>query len=238
MSETEETKTAGKGVIIALGIICVILVVSLFGVIAYYTITIRNKESELNSANIAINQLNATIARQNDTIDALNTTVTNLQKQVALDNSTLTKLQNQIASDNRTITSLGARVLIDGITYSTTPTSYDLLFIGYFTLLPNNQSDPNMDFGMLWHNQLCWLLTPGEPTPPIPDLEINNGSSPLMMLDPDPFGAVMINGWLYSQIPTNLIAFTMPQFATPNPLWTYTANEPIPTGAQILNSTA
>jgi hypothetical protein len=168
------------------------------------------------------------MAKQNDAIDALNTTVTNLQ--------------NQIASDNGTITGLEARVIIDGITYSTKPTPYDALFIGYFTLLPKNESDPNMLVpmypGMLWHNQLCWLLTPGEPTPPIPNLEISNGSTPLWMMDPDPIGAVMIDGWLYSQIPTNLTAFTMPQFATPNVLWTYTANEPIPTGAQILNSTA
>jgi uncharacterized coiled-coil protein SlyX len=82
MNETKETKPARKGIVITLGIICVILVASLFGAIAYYTMTVRNKENELNSAHNTINQLNATIARQNDAISQLNWTITNLQNQL------------------------------------------------------------------------------------------------------------------------------------------------------------
>jgi hypothetical protein len=124
--------------------------------------------------------------------------------------------------------------VIDGNVYSTEPTPYGCFLIGYFTLLPEAESQPSG--GMLWHNQICWLLTPIETMPSASpeDLEVVKGNNPFAMMDPDPSGQVMINGWLYSQIQTNLIEFTMPQLTTIT-LWTYTANEPIPTNAQILH---
>lgn len=214
----------GRSVAMALGIVCILLIASLSGTILYYTMAINNEQSELSSANKTINQLNATILKQDDAINQLNTTVTSLQ--------------NQTASDNATITSLEARVIIDGITYSRLPTPYGRIIINYYTLLPKEQSDPTMDFGMLWHTATCYLLVPFGPTPPAsPDLLVDNGSSPISLWWPDPAGQVMINGWLYSQIPTNLTEFTMPQF-TSRTFWTFFANEPIPTDAQILNSTA
>jgi uncharacterized coiled-coil protein SlyX len=219
----------GRSAVVALGIVCILLIAGLGGTIAYYATTINNKQSELNSANKTINQLNATIAKQNDTVSQLNSTITNLQ--------------NQIASGNATITTLKARVIIDGITYSTTRTPYDCLMISYFTLLPKAESDPNMDFGMLWQSQFCWLLTPGEPLPPDSLVEVSNGSTPFIMVDPDPWGQVMINNWLYNQIPTNFTEFTMPyehvlpgtQQLTNITLWTCTASEPIPTNATVLH---
>jgi uncharacterized coiled-coil protein SlyX len=219
----------------ALGIICILLIAGLGGAIAYYTMAINNKQSELNSANQIINLLNATIAKQNNAISQLNATIAKQNNAIIQLNTTVTNLQNQIASDNITVTSLEARVIIDGITYSTTPTSYDLLLIGYYTLPSEPESNP-FGMGTNWNNQICWLLTPGEPTPPSQDLEVSNGSTPIMMMDPDPLGQIMINGWLYSQISTNLTEFTIPQFTNAT-FWTYMANEPIPTGAQILNST-
>ena len=124
--------------------------------------------------------------------------------------------------------------VIDGNVYSTEPAPYGRFLIGYFTLLPTAESQPSS--GMIWHNQICWLLTPGETMSSASpeDLEVIKGNTPFVMMDPDPSGQVMINGWLYSQTQTNLIEFTMPQLPTVT-LWTYTANEPIPTSAQNIH---
>lgn len=74
-TETKPKKVVGRSVAIALGIICILLIASLGGIMAYYTMTIRNKENELGSAN--------------NTISQLNTNITNLQNQN-------TNLQNQV----------------------------------------------------------------------------------------------------------------------------------------------
>jgi hypothetical protein len=65
--ETKPKKIAGRGVAIALGIVCILLIASLGGTLAYFSVTIHNKENELASAN--------------GTISQLNTNVTNLQNQ-------------------------------------------------------------------------------------------------------------------------------------------------------------
>ena len=72
--ETKPRKVVGRSVAIALGIICILLIAGLGGAMAYYTMTIHNKENEINSANNTINQLNSTVANQNSTISLLNTT--------------------------------------------------------------------------------------------------------------------------------------------------------------------
>jgi hypothetical protein len=82
MSETKETKTSRKSVLIALGIICIILVACLVGVVATYTLMINDKNNTISSLNYQISQLNST--------------VTNLQKQVASDNSTISFLTSQV----------------------------------------------------------------------------------------------------------------------------------------------
>jgi cell division protein FtsL len=69
MSETKEPKIARKGVLITLGIICIILVACLLGVVTAYTVMINDKSNTISSLNYQISQLNST--------------VTNLQKQVA-----------------------------------------------------------------------------------------------------------------------------------------------------------
>jgi hypothetical protein len=65
--QTKTKRVIGRSVAIALGIICILLIASLGGVLAYYTMIIHNKENEVASAN--------------DTISQLNTNVTNLQNQ-------------------------------------------------------------------------------------------------------------------------------------------------------------
>jgi phage shock protein E len=84
MNETRPTKATpgkvvGKNVALTLGITCILLIASLGGAIAYYTITINNRDSELNrlssevaELNATFNQLNATITEQNNTINSLN----------------------------------------------------------------------------------------------------------------------------------------------------------------------
>jgi len=81
-SETEPRKVVRRSVAIALGIMCIILVAGIGGAMIYDTMTINNKNNEVNSQKIAINQLNATIVEQNDTISQLSTDLTNLQNQI------------------------------------------------------------------------------------------------------------------------------------------------------------
>jgi uncharacterized coiled-coil protein SlyX len=73
----------GRSAVVALGIVCILMIATLGGAIAYYTMTINNKQSELDSANKTIDLLNETIAKQNDAIDQLNTTISNLNSQVS-----------------------------------------------------------------------------------------------------------------------------------------------------------
>ena len=69
MSKTNWFK--GRSAVVALGIACILLIAGLGGTIAYYTLAINNKQNELNSMSKTIDQLNATIGKQNDAIDQL-----------------------------------------------------------------------------------------------------------------------------------------------------------------------
>jgi rhodanese-related sulfurtransferase/outer membrane murein-binding lipoprotein Lpp len=78
-SQAKPKKFLGGSVGLAVGIICILLIASLGGVIAYYTMTISSKDNKLNSLgsevsqlNATVNQLNATITEQNNTINSLN----------------------------------------------------------------------------------------------------------------------------------------------------------------------
>jgi hypothetical protein len=84
MSDTKEPKIARKGVLIALGITCIILVACLLGVVTAYTVMTNDKSNTISSLNYQISQLNST--------------VTNLQKQVASDNSTIDSLKSLVAN--------------------------------------------------------------------------------------------------------------------------------------------
>jgi DNA-binding transcriptional ArsR family regulator/flagellar basal body-associated protein FliL len=88
-AETKPKKVVGRSVAIALGIICILLIASLGGIMAYYTMTIRNKENELGSANNTVSQLNTNITN-------LQNQNTNLQNQIDSLNSVFTNLQNQV----------------------------------------------------------------------------------------------------------------------------------------------
>ncbi len=89
MSGTKEPKTVGKGVIVALGIICIILVACLGGVVAAYTLMMSDRSNTISSLNNQVSQLNSTVASlqgqvvsENSTINSLTSQVANLQKQL------------------------------------------------------------------------------------------------------------------------------------------------------------
>jgi hypothetical protein len=91
-----EKKVVRRGVAIALGIVCILLIAGLGGAMAYYTVTINNKDNEVNSQKATISQLNATIEDQNNTINQSNTNVTNLQNQNTNLQNQVTGLQTQV----------------------------------------------------------------------------------------------------------------------------------------------
>ena len=72
-----------KGIVIGLGIICVILVACLAGVMVAYTFVINDK--------------NKTISSMGTQISELNSDVTSLRKQIASDNSTINSLTSDVA---------------------------------------------------------------------------------------------------------------------------------------------
>jgi hypothetical protein len=116
MSETEETKVSRKGIVIALGIICIILVACLGGVITAYTFVINDKDNTISSLDSQISELNSNVTNlqrqitsDETMIDSLTSNVTNLQEQLNSILNGSTSLLGIIASDpsvwvNRTVT--------------------------------------------------------------------------------------------------------------------------------------
>jgi len=100
---TKPKKMINRSTALALGTICIILIASLGGAMAYYTMTINSKDT-------TINQLNATMANEINTIASLNANITNLtnernQLQTML-NGNITSYETQISTLNATITQL------------------------------------------------------------------------------------------------------------------------------------
>lgn len=69
---------------LALGIICILLVASLVGVIAYYTMAINSKDNELSTLDLEISELNATVEHLNATIIAQNNTINSLNAELQM----------------------------------------------------------------------------------------------------------------------------------------------------------
>jgi hypothetical protein len=145
MSETREPKIAGKGVIIALGIICIVLVACLGGVVAEYTLLINDKSNAISSLNYQISQLNSTVA--------------NLENQVASDNYTINSLASQVANLlkqlylNTTyaaegVTTYTAKGVLNGweLTMTIKKTVYNLGEPVNITLTVTNISNQTMDY--------------------------------------------------------------------------------------------
>jgi hypothetical protein len=110
--------------------------------------------------------------------------------------------------------------VIDGVLYSAKQTPYGVLMVRFYEFLP--------DGTLQGASIVCWLLYPNEPTP------LNIQAEPTGTIQiagpPGPGGDVMIDGWLYSQSPTNFVEFTWPPSTIK--LWTETFSEPVPANAQ------
>ena len=116
MSVTKETEVSRKGIVIALGIICVILVACLGGVITAYTFVMNDKNNMISSLDSQISELNSNVTNlqrqltsDKTMIDSLTSNVTNLQEQLNSILNGSTSLLGIIASDpsvwvNRTVT--------------------------------------------------------------------------------------------------------------------------------------
>jgi hypothetical protein len=99
VSETKEPKIARKGVLIALGIICIILVACLGGAIAGYTLVLKDRNNVISSLNAHISQLDSQISQ-------LNSEITNLQNQIVSDNSTINSLSSNLTNLQQQLNSM------------------------------------------------------------------------------------------------------------------------------------
>lgn len=127
MSEQKpERKVVGRTVAIALGIICIVLVVGLVGAIADYTLAINDK-------NDTISSLNSQIADKDSQISDLNSQVSNLQNVT----SYLAKIPNLEEStiwvNNQTISQHAGDFTSWGFTAN---------YAGYISVSIKNSSSP------------------------------------------------------------------------------------------------
>lgn len=108
MNETKPKKFLGGSVSLALGIICILLIASLVGVMAYYTMAINNKDNDLNTLRSEVSEMNATVNQLNSTTIEQNNTISTLGSEVSELNSTVSRLNVTISEQNNTINSLNA----------------------------------------------------------------------------------------------------------------------------------
>jgi hypothetical protein len=122
-SETKPKKMVRRSLAIALGIVCILLIASLGGAMAYYTLTINDKNSKIDSINAQLAAItgNNTNTNATEIINQLNANITNLtneknQLQAWLDgNETLLSqtqkwLSGNITSHESQISTLNARI--------------------------------------------------------------------------------------------------------------------------------
>ena len=108
--ETKPKRVVGRSVAIALGITCILLIASLGGALAYYTMIIHNKENELGSANNTINQLNTNATNLQNQDKQLQTWLDGNETLLSQTQADNTNLQNQIDSLNSNVTNLQNQV--------------------------------------------------------------------------------------------------------------------------------
>ena len=164
MSETKPSQTITKkmvsrNVAIALGIICIILVVGLVGAFAYYILTMNDKNNTISSLNTQISQLTTNNTNFQSWLDGnitaydnyvsdhsytdeqyqnLLSQITSVQNQlygllsqIESKNAQITSLQNQITSDASTINSLTSQNSNLQSQYTTLQANYSQLMQDY-----------------------------------------------------------------------------------------------------------
>jgi outer membrane murein-binding lipoprotein Lpp len=118
MSQKQEKKVVGRNVAVALGIICITVLVGLVGAIANYTSiisgkdnTIATKDSQIQTLTSQKNQLQTWLDGNLSQISSLNIQITNFQIQISTLDWQITTLQNQISILNSQISSLNAQIV-------------------------------------------------------------------------------------------------------------------------------
>jgi len=122
-NETKPKKMVRRSVAVALGIICIVLVVvGLVGTVTYVMPMINDKDDTISSLNLKISQLNTNNTNLQDQINQLQTwlngNITSFTSQTNYLNSQITNLQNHITNLQNHITNLQNHItsLQDGIT--------------------------------------------------------------------------------------------------------------------------
>jgi rhodanese-related sulfurtransferase len=158
MNETKPSQTKPKkflrgSVSLALGIICIILIASLGGVMAYYTTAINSKNNNLNTLgsevselNATVNQLSATIIEESNTVNSLNATVNQLNATIIEQNNTINSLnaQLQLARDGNITAQTAYTMANSGVLFVDvrTPDEYDIMHVNNSINIPYyNMSD-------------------------------------------------------------------------------------------------
>ncbi len=138
MSATKEPKIARKGVLIALGIICIILVACLGGVVVAYTLMINDKSNTISSLNYQISQLNSSVA--------------NLQNQVASDNSTIDSLTSQVRNLKNQLDPNATYTVVGTLSYA----NVSAVYVGIIVDSINPSFSPNL------HGSFVFLTFKGQ----------------------------------------------------------------------------
>jgi cell division protein FtsL len=112
-----EKKVVGRTVAIALGIICIILVVGLVGAIANYTSIINGKDDTITTKN-------SQIADKDNTISSLNSQVSSKDSQISSLTTQNTNLQNQVTDLTNNVNLAKSTVWVNSQTISQTASSY------------------------------------------------------------------------------------------------------------------
>lgn len=153
MSGTKERKIPRKGLLVGLGIICIILVTCLGGAVAAYTLMINDKSNTISSLNNQISQLNSSVANLENQLASENSTINSLISQVA-------NLQKQLLYQNTTYTVFG---VLDGWELNMTleKTVYSLGEPVNITLILTNISNQTTSFGLGYSNDFDFQVYNG-----------------------------------------------------------------------------
>jgi prefoldin subunit 5 len=143
-SEVKPRKVVGRNIAIALGIVCILLITGLGGAMAYYTMTISDKNNTIDSINAQLHSItgNNTSANATEIINELNANITNLTNEKS---QLQTWLAGNITSYEAQISSLNVQITRLQTWLSNNITAYNSLQSTYSNYV-NNQSHTNAEY--------------------------------------------------------------------------------------------
>jgi hypothetical protein len=130
-----EKKMVRRSVAIAIGIICIILIVGLGGIATFYMSVISDRDNTITSKDEQIDSLNFIIRDQNNTISSLNNQAANLQSQ---------------ASNLHIWSTENSTVLVNNESFGGAPSRgwglWNFSYAGYVSVLVlSNDNSPNVE---------------------------------------------------------------------------------------------